>query len=466
MGFVLSVLYFVAYYLTPKVIFGPLAAYRIELLLAALIAVVSLPKLLASIPLRTPQSLALIGLALAVLLSVIVGARWLGGAVDAFLLFIPNAFGYFLVCLHFNSKRRLQVLAIMLFSVCLFVIVQGVWELHRGTPVNGPPLVEDTGRVDRQLWGADYPYLLPMKNDAGEWFYRLEGEGEIDDPNDFGQLTVCVIPLMFLFWRPKKKLWNLACVLLPVSVLLAGVFLTRSRGALVALAVLALLAARRRIGTVAAVVLSGGLFAAFMALQFTGGREISANAGSDRTSLWGDSLQLLKVHPIFGVGFGNLHDYLGLTAHNSVAVCLAELGLFGLFFWSLFLFPTLRDALTVASPAKVTAGQPVVVETQPFPGPVKKEDDVITDSEINSFGRLMVLSLAGYLVAGFFLSRAFVMTLFLLGGVAEVFYSLALDRKMIGPRLKLGRVAMYSAMLAASCVGVLYIVVRAANVMR
>ena len=46
---------------------------------------------------------------------------------------------------------------------------------------------------------------MPQQNDAGEWFYRLRGLGEINDPNDFAQLMVCVMPLMFIFWRPKKR---------------------------------------------------------------------------------------------------------------------------------------------------------------------------------------------------------------------------------------------------------------------
>ena len=106
MGFVLSVLYFVTYYLTPTTMFGPLAAYRIELILAALILLVSLPRLMGSFILKTPQSLALLGLALATTLSVLIAAHWAGGAVNAFLGFIPNAFAYFLVCLHCNSKKK------------------------------------------------------------------------------------------------------------------------------------------------------------------------------------------------------------------------------------------------------------------------------------------------------------------------------------------------------------------------
>jgi hypothetical protein len=63
LGFVLSILYFVTNYLTPAALFGPLAAYRVELILAALIVLASLHLLIRSFILKTPQSLALIGLA-------------------------------------------------------------------------------------------------------------------------------------------------------------------------------------------------------------------------------------------------------------------------------------------------------------------------------------------------------------------------------------------------------------------
>ncbi len=461
MGFVLSVLYFVTNYLTPTVLFGPLAAYRIELILAMLIALVSLFQLKGSIPLKTPQSLALIGLAIAVLMSIAVGAGWIGGGIPSLLLFIPNAFGYFLVCLHCNSKRKLQVLVGMLVLVCLFVMVNGAMDLRRGIP-EGPPISPQSGSVDYDLWNADHPYLYPMENETGQWFYRVRGLGLISDPNDFGQLLACVIPLLLIYWRPKKKFWNLAFVIVPICLLLLGIYLTHSRGALIALAVVALLLARRRIGTIPAVLLACAIFAATMELQFAGGRDISISAGSDRTALWGASLQLLKTHLVFGVGFGNLPDYLGLTAHNSVAVCAAELGLFGLFFWCLFLFPTLRDAIAVASPGKVSEGETTAVEAEPVHGRAKKSE-AIDKIGINHLGRMMVLSLAGFLAAGIFLSRAFVMTLFVLGGMTEVVYGLALDRKMIAPRMRLARAAMYSAIMAASLMIILYVGLRTVN---
>ena len=464
MGFVLSVLYFVTYYLTPATLFGPLAAAHIELILAAVVLLVSLPALMRSFILKTPQSLALIGLALAVILSVLIGMRWAGGAIQAFLGFIPNAFAYFLVCLHCNSKKKLQIVVLMMLFVCLFVIAHGYIDLLHGVPESGPPQAEATEGVDLNLWNMEHPYLLAQRSDAGEWFYRLRGLGLINDPNDFGQLIVCVIPLMFIFWQAKKMFRNIACVILPVCALLFGVFLTHSRGALVALVAVAVVAARRRIGTLPALLVAGGLFVAAMALHFTGGREISAGSGSDRTGLWGAGLQMLKSHPLFGVGFGNFADNAGLTAHNSVIVCAGEIGLFGLYFWALFLFPTVRDALATASPEEVSEGEPIVAEQGLFPQ-TTREIEAVDKAEVNRLGRLVLLSLTGFLVAGMFLSRAFVLTLFLLGGMAEVVFEMALRRGMIAPRMVLARVLLYAGGLTISLVLMMYIMVRILNLM-
>jgi len=286
----------------------------------------------------------------------------------------------------------------------------------------------------------------------------------INDPNDFGQLTICVIPLVFIFWRAKKMFRNILFVILPVCALLFGVFLTHSRGALVALMAMVIVAARRRIGTLPALLLAGGLFVGAMALNFTGGREISAQSGEDRTILWGEGLQILKAHPLFGVGLGKMPDYTEeyKTAHNSLVVCAAELGLFGLYFWSMFLLSTVRDALVTASPGKVSEGEPIIAKEGPFPQVSRKIEEV-DKAEVNRLGRLLVLSLIGFLVAGWFLSRAFAMTFFLLGGVAEVVYEMALRRGMIAPRLPLARVLPYAGGLAISLILVMYFMLRIVN---
>ena len=465
MGFVLSIFFFVTYYLTPVALFGPLASYHIQSVLAILLLFVSLPKLPGSIILKTPQTIALIGLATACFLSVLFGLHWAWGAAQQLIAFLPNlGFGYLLVCLHFNSKRRLQFLVLMLLFICFVVIAHGGIEMLRGLPESGQSFSATAESVDQEAWLKQHPYLFPMRSDAGDWFVRLRGQGVIGDPNDFAQLLVCVAPLTFFFWRAGKTFQNVAIVVLPVCVLLFGVYLTHSRGALLALTMVAIVAARRRIGTLPALLLMSGLFVAAMALHFTGGRGISAESGADRTELWSGSLQVLKAHPWFGIGAGSLSDYIGQTAHNSVAVCAAELGVFGFFFWSMFLFSTCRDALAIASPGNLTEGEAIVTEDESFPQ-MTRQIEAVDKAEVNRLGSLVVLSLTGFLVAGWFLSRAFALTLFLLGGVAEVVYEMALQRGMIAPRKRLARVLPYSAGLAVLLLCALYLAVRVLTLM-
>jgi hypothetical protein len=460
MGFALSILYFVTYYLTPDTLFGPLAAYRIELIIAVLALLASIPELAESFVFKTPQSLALAGLAFAVFLSIVFGMHWIGGAMPAFLLFIPNALAYFLVCLHCNSVKRLRILVLMLVFVCLFVIANGIFELQHIPPAGSAAYGDSPPSGLEQA-----PYVLPMTNSANQWFYRLRGLGEINDPNDFAQLIICVLPLVFIFWKPKRPFRNTILVLLPVCALLYGAYLTHSRGAIMALLAVFIVAMRRRIGTVPSILLAVGLFATASALHISGGRDISINAGEDRTVLWGEGLQLLKSHPLFGVGFGGMPEYVGHTAHNSLVVCAAELGMFGLYFWSLFLFPTARDILVVSSPANVSEEILIEPEAKPFIYSMARSVESVDKEELCRLGRLVFLSLTGFVVAGWFLSRAFVVTLFLLGGIVEVTFQMALRRNMIGPRMPLLRVSWYSGVMAVLLILTMYIMLRTVNLM-
>jgi len=467
MGFVLSILYFAVDYLTSPVLFGPLAVARVELILSVLLMLVSLPRLNGSIVLKTPQSVALIGLALATSLSVLFGQHWAWGAVQAFPATIPFLYAYFLVCLHCNSKKKLQAIVLLLLFVCLFVTAQGYIDLIRGVSGSISILPGVGPSFNPNLWNSEHPYLLAMGNDASEIFYRLRGLGFLNDPNDFAQLLVCVIPLLFIFWRPKKSFRNFIFVLLPTSVLLYGTFLTHSRGALLALIAVAVVAARRRIGTTPALLLAVGIFAAAMALNFTGGRDISASSGSDRTTLWNAGMQMLKYHPIFGVGLGAFADNCDgcrHTAHNSLIICAAELGMFGLFFWSLFLYPTMKDALSIASPEKVSEAEPIPIEKELRPQSAMKIE-TLDKAEVNRLGQLLVLSLTGFLVAGWFLSRAYVMTFFLLGGMVEVVYEMALRQGMVAPRQRMKLVLRNTAILAVSLILLMYILLRITNLM-
>jgi hypothetical protein len=456
-------------FLGTQTVFGPLRWYHLEELLLVLTVCVSLPALLKTFVQKTVQALALAGLSVAVFLSLAIGFGYIHGGVDAFLGFIPNPLAYFLVVLHCRTRLRLKILILLLFGVCVFVIAQGVIELR----ANGG-FVPDRPNDDEDLREAtpevkvpepnQISYLIPQWNNEGNVVWRLKGQNFLGDPNDFGQLLVCTLPLTFIFWRPRRTVWNLLIVGPMIATIGFGLFFTHSRGALLAVIAVVFVAFRGKLGAIPSMVLGGGLFVGAMAMGASGGRDISAGAGSDRTALWGDGMQMLKAHPIFGAGWNEMADQFGMTAHNSVIVCAAELGMFGLFFWSLFLLPTVRDALAVASPTGLTDEVPQPVDESPYAyaAPTMKKLD---KAEINQLGRLIWLSLVGFMVSAMFLSRAFVMTLFLLGGMAEVVFQMALERGMIQPRLSLGRTIAYSGVLWIVMIPGMYAIIRVLNLM-
>ena len=152
------------------------------------------------------------------------------------------------------------------------------------------------------------------------------------------------------------------------------------------------------------------------------------------------------------------------TAHNSLVVCATELGTFGLYFWSMFLFPTMRNVLTIASPLKVNEENPILPEIAPFPQTTRRSEH-LSRAEICRLGQFLFLSLTGFLVAGWFLSRAFVMTFFLLGGMVEVVFEMALMRGMVAPRMPLLRTVLYTGILAIALLLLMYLILRTVNLM-
>jgi len=469
MAFVLTLFYLAVTYLGTGFTFGQLAKYHVEEIIAVLVFCASIPALMRTFAQKTIQSIALAGLAIAVAMSMLFGAKFYAhGALAAFEEFIPNAFAYYLVILHCRTKMRLQIVVLLLFCVSSFVIVNGVIQLQTVTPFQFTHPQSDDDDFGFQEAAPDVvdtttsaSWLMPQIGGDGI-IWRLKGQNFISDPNDFGQLLVCLLPLTFMFWRPKKIVLNLAIVFPMVAMIGLGIYLTHSRGALLAIMGVVVVAFRRKIGIVASVILGGGVFLAAMALHETGGRDISADAGADRTALWGDGLGLLKLHPIFGAGYNQMAEIIGKTAHNSIIVCAAELGFFGLFFWSLFLLPTVRDAMAVASANGLTDSIPLPVDESPY-AYLAPSTERLDKEAIGGMGRLIFFSLIGFLICAMFLSRAFVMTFFLLGGMAEVIFQMALDRGMIAPRLPFNKAALYSGILSLLLVPGMYVLVRILN---
>ena len=435
MAFFLTLLYILTAFVSPPVLFGEFHQYHVEIIIAVLALLSSIPSLAGSGFLQLPQTLALFVLWVIIVISVSINASFTDGAM-ALYYFVPVTFPYFLTALNCKTKRHLQLIFLAMFLGSLYFIIHGYLDLKNNVT---PSL-----------------YLY------GEGLRRLRGLGLVNDPNDFSQVMVSLVPCFYLF-RTKTAIANLFTVVLPIAVLVTGLYLAHSRGAAIGLMTIVILTARRKIGTVPALVVGGILFAGSLAFGWSGGREVSMEAGADRLDAWLVGIEFIKAHPLFGIGNNRFGELNYITAHNSVVVCAAEDGILGFVCWIMFVFSNMRMGVRVGSvttdeksaPASAaqldekpenawakmlarskqdTAEQPKALETpaQPALPSLQTTEDAATlkasVDEVQTMARMIVLALTGFLTAGWFLSRALSPWMFMYCGMLVAVQRMAKER--------------------------------------
>jgi O-antigen ligase len=445
MGYLFTLLYLFIAYLTPSMLFGSLADYHIEVVVVFLALIFSIPNLPDSKVLFSPQMTAVLGMSFAVFMSIAL-TGWVGGAFTNLYGFLQIAVGFWLVAVNCRRRGHLIGIVLTMFFSSIFFVVLGIRDLHD----NIVPSV--------YLYGDGV-------------LRRIRGLGFVNDPNDFAQVMVSLVPMTFL-WKQKSAFTNVFVLGVPITMLVIGIFFTHSRGAAVALMVMVLITARRKIGIIPATILAGSLFALSLAVGWSGGRDVSAEAGSDRLDLWAAGLEMIKSHPLFGGGIGSFADSSGMTAHNSVVICAADTGIIGLFFWTMLLFSTFRYGLRFGKASRggdlIEAGPndssglsvedlkaekrssslrpspgitfPAKVSIPPRPpagiaSSVKLDmhhlsvpgAKVVSLEEVNTMTRIVVTSLAGFLTAGWFLSRAYSLWLFMYCGMMYAVCRMGMD---------------------------------------
>lgn len=424
MAFLLSLLYIALALLSPADMFPSVATYRIELVVILLTLLFTAPSLLDFRFFQIPQVYLLAGLCVAIFLSVAIGENWVGGGFTALQIFLPAGIVFYLVVLNCQSIRKLEFLSWMLIIVAIYYILAGAsaylsedrasFEYKSGCAEQDIARKKGAPGVPAATLQECSPLVKVFPVDNGVVILRMRGLGFLHDPNDLAQFLVMLLPFIWLRWRDGFRLRNAALVIVPTAFFIWGIYLTHSRGAILALVVILILALKDRISLPTAVIAGGLTFAALLALDFAGGRDISIQAGAGRLALWGDGLQLFKESPLFGVGFeGFAQQAIGHTAHNSFIVCLAELGLFGYLFWvALFAF-TISGLNSLIKWCE--QGRLRTVKT---PAQHLEDDDDSGRAEISKWAKAMRLSIAGFLAGAWFLSRAHVPTLYLALGMA------------------------------------------------
>jgi putative inorganic carbon (hco3(-)) transporter len=415
MPFLCFLLYLSLTYVRPYELYPGLAPYRLMLVVGSVglfVCFFSIP--ISRFTFRAKQLPVAIAFALWTAVSLVLALRWFGGALQALNEFGITLIAFFLAVFSVNSERRLRIALVLLVVLSLFLVFQSVAALQFGH--------------FREL------LVMEQKTDLGQTVLRIRGTGFMRDPNDLAQSLLTAIPFAALGWRRRAVLRNLFLVGVPTAILLYGVYLTGSRGGAVSLMVMIFVAVRPKLGNV----LSGFMVAmgvlGLIAMSF-GGRGFMDESAVNRLEAWSMGLQLLKSHPLSGVGYGMFTDFNPITAHNAFVLCFAELGIPGYFLWL---------ALSVVTVLELNAIRRL---------PVKTESDV----SLQRFARSIQISLYTFLAAGWFLSRTYVVTFYLLIALAISVAEIARrSGKTLGP-FSYPYIATRTAMALAASIALIYL---------
>jgi putative inorganic carbon (hco3(-)) transporter len=429
MGALVSLLYIAVSILSPTDAFPSLAPYRINLILSFAALFLSLPALLG----RSTSLLFSRETALMVCLFITIPVSrlahlWFGGALSSIGLFLSTAIVFLLVAANFSSVKSLRLLAMVLLVTTLGVSCKGIYAYttrNYTSPyiyISGDPDEENPDAVER----AGHPA-------------RLRGLGFLQDPNDFAQQILIVLSLTPLLWK-KGALFRNCWLLIAIPILLYAMVLTGSRGSMLGLAAMTAFLLRNKIGRTKSMIAATVLLVVSIGAGFTSSRGAGIEDGGGRYITWGTAINHIKERPVFGLGFLDYEDAEPLTAHNSFLLCFAELGLVGYTFWMASLVLGLRDMRLVSA------------NTQ-------------TGDELRSASEAIRAALVVFVVTGWFLSRTYVLTLFLLLGAAKAVTDMYQGREKKVFAIDIMRLLAFSGALEIGSVMLAYILIRVRGIL-
>ena len=135
---------------------------------------------------------------------------------------------------------------------------------------------------------------------------------------------------------------------------------------------------------------------------------------------------MFRGHPIFGVGPNMYTEYNPLTAHNSFVLILAETGIIGFTLWLAFIIYCFRMMWVGSRPLGELAWESSA--TPEGDGDAEAslaELDALEAgiAEGRAIALTLLLSLIGFCVSAFFLSRSYVIILYLLAALVVAQYT-------------------------------------------
>jgi putative inorganic carbon (hco3(-)) transporter len=427
MGFALTLFYLFVTLLTPAEVIPFLLPYRIMLVLLIIKLVASVFSVLSyRFSFKAPQLYLLLGLAGYAALTVLWAVRYITGAVDAVLELMFLLGISLMVCWTVGTLVRLRILVGVLTVVNLVIVAQGVAAIELG--YREKEFLLQQGQDPDAHSGVNQTYVN-----------RIRGLGVLNDPNDLAQCLIVNMALLGCCWAPRRAGRNALLVIIPGTLLLIGVALTRSRGAVLSLVVMTIMLLQKRLGKFG-FALGGIVGLVFVgAMTFLTGRNLSLSEDSTagRLDAWYAGMQMFKDSPILGVGFNRFLDHHDLTAHNSYMLCIAELGFPGFLIWL---------AIIVSSVFQMRS--------------LSLLPDTVINPALKAAARSAYTALIMFAVSAWFLSRSYTTILFLIIGIAIAVMEMA-RREGIVPNAKGERVwKMATVGIGCAILAVIYMTVR------
>lgn len=345
---------------------------------------------------------------------------WMGGALVQLQGFAPVVLA-FVVLAHAVTDRSRVLVTMAFFALCSVVLaVHGIEQVSLGTGWTGMGLSQET---------------------------RIQYVGIFNDPNDLGLLFVMTVP-MALFLADRGGLLGLRRLFwwAATAALLYGIYLTSSRGALLALVALVAFWVWRRRGAMTAGLLGLGMLAVIVALPSRLSElDASESSAAGRVDAWYSGFEMFISRPLFGIGPGQFADNnANLTAHNSFVLVLAETGIVGYTLWLAFL------GYGVMMMMAVLRHSPELADAQ-----------AATEWKVErSIAMTLLMSQIGFFAAAFFLSRSYLILLYLLAALVLGYYTGARIRYPALPRFELSRDLVRWPLLAVASIIGLYVIVK------
>lgn len=192
---------------------------------------------------------------------------------------------------------------------------------------------------------------------------RAGAYGMYENHNDYSFIIVQTLPFYFIYWRTETGFLRRALLAAATLGSLVGIFLSLSRGGMmalvleIALIVIFTMTRRQTLVLLPLVCLVGAGAISYQYIkraQNQGDSYTAEDAESSRWELWQAGGNMIKSHPFLGVGsrsfgenatsYGEIsHDNLGKNAHNTFIEAAATTGLIGLTALLMMLLTTLKE---------------------------------------------------------------------------------------------------------------------------